>query len=1118
MRFSYLRLALIGVLFSGAIIVPTIFHTQLIPMIQATTLADQFIHQEGTGENATTVLLLNKTMKWIQSIEYNDEESNGEKTVLDLNLIIPNNASISDYFPMKIPGLDIALYYKAGYPFVNEKNAIMAWRNLDLNYLSNTTNFPEPGDSIPLAYDTLDGSIDGIYFPYDGERWVKLITIESNEVNINPGAQAALTIKLVLHGGKLESTKPKPSALSQFIGTLLRNLLGGRGLPDGVLHLKGDATISGFSIPMDIDVPNILPSSLDISELINMFLNPEEESEDDGGAASLLGGIELALNFTEIIQQIGLFDIQNYNDSNNNFQRDYSGYTTDGLKNWTEPLFQNGAFTASILIKIAQDFGVKGLDILFPKSTFNLDDSNSSEIWNPSNVLVDSDLINELFFYIPKDLSDFLDQPNFSRRVFGLLGFANDMSITSDDMGEGEIIAGGTMRLLSDIRDENFTLSNLVSCYIQGIMEGMIGLGMFGSIDLKIGELPLSLLLNLPLTIPLGIEDIMSLTEEDEEGSGIGDMLGGFLSDPLNAFGLDSIGLNGIALDTYEGLAQLNTSIDMDLSFPFGLYLPTEIQTDEDGNIKPYLGAGGGPIGIYINPKPSDWANKSQSWKNQWKKENLLFEIPSLDDPYLQESIANVIKDIARLGEGQGIAYHFDDGIVEPGNTAEYGNLSNYYDTKNKLPEPGNTKTDLEVTMDQLLLNLSALIPNFGEGFFKLIESIGIDSLFIEYLNNSMNGGLFNNLDKLLEMNISRFLDIIYQSGPENDLFDYLLDSNKTYTLEPVTVSNATYDTGYFISMQVSHSGVKEVHALYDSLPIENSINYWDSSDVIDNNITSDINESHWESRLILNANGTTIGGVYNLYPGMITINCSGADINKTLLPQIGDTLYINYTSNKLDLFSLSGLLDSLLGDGGLSFGSDTESSMGIINEIPNIFASMGLDLDNIIPELLKYLIVDISNPDTGYGIKPFEMLDVAMIKSSMGGDDGGGGDALGGLTSALGDSNMINALIESVVKKILNKVDPFGLMYELIGNPLPMIDYLNRSNIFTKDFIIPLVSELFSGEGSMFDDFPWDPVLDAIVPILTEVLSGPGGTIIENHGALNIFSMLSILDTAKKM
>ncbi|MBD3228340.1 MAG: hypothetical protein GF329_09145 [Candidatus Lokiarchaeota archaeon] len=1112
MRFSYLRLALIGILFSGAIVVPTIFHTQLIPMIQMTTLSRQIIHQEGTGDNVTTTLMLNKTMKWIQSIEYNDEESNGEKAVFDLNIVIPNNATGADYFNMKIPGLDLSLYYKAGYPFVNEKNAIMGWRNLDLDYISNTTNFPEPGDSIPLAYDTLDGSIDGVYFPYDGERWVKLISIESDESNILPGAEAALTIKMTLHGGKIESTKPKPSALSQFIGTMLRNLMSGRGLPDGILHLKGDATISNFPIPIDFDVPNILPSSLDISELINTFLNPEEDSEEEGGAADLLGGIELALNFTELIEQVGLFDIQNYNDSNNNYQRDYSGYTDEGLKNWTEPLFQNGAFTASILIKIAQDFGVKGLDILFPRSTFNLDNANSSEIWNPSNVLVDSDLINELFFYIPKELSDFLDQPNFSRRVFGLLGFANDMAITADDMGEGEIVAGGTMRLLADTRDENFTLSNVFSCYIQGILEGMIGMGMFGSIDLKIGELPLSLLLNLPLTIPLGLEDIMSLQEEGE-GSGIGDMLGGFLSDPLNAFGLNSIGLNGIALDTYEGLAQLNTSIDMDLSFPFGLYLPTEVQTDEEGNIKPYLGASGGPIGLYINPKPSDWVNLSGVEKNQWKKENLLFELPSLDDPYLQESMANIIKDIARLGEGQGIAYHFDDGIVESGNPAEYGNLSNYYDTKNKLPEPANTKTNLEVTMDQLLLNLSSLIPNFGDGFFRLIESIGIDSLFIEYLNNSMNGGLFNNLDKLLEMNISRFLDIIYQSGPKNDLFDYLLDSNKTYTLEPVTVINATYDKGYYISMEVNHSGIKEVHALYDSMNIDTALDYWDSTTITAINLTQ--NESDWESRLILNANGTTIGGVYNIYQGMITINCTG--LNRSLLPNLGDTLYINYTSNKLDLFSLSELLDSLLADGGLSFGSDTESSMGIINEIPNIFASMGLDLDNIIPELLKYLIQNISDPITGYGIKPFEMLDVAMIKSSMGGD-GDGGDALGGLSSALGDSNMINALIESVVKKILNKVDPFGLMYEMIGNPLPMLDYLNRSKILTEDFIIPLVAELFAGEGSMFSDFPWDPVLDALVPIISELLSGPGDTIIENHGALNIFSMLSLLDTAKKM
>ncbi|MHA1269228.1 MAG: hypothetical protein ACTSPY_05515 [Candidatus Helarchaeota archaeon] len=1114
MRFSGYRYFLVGVLVFGAVIVPTLFHTQVIPMIQITTLSRQVVQIEGTGENQTITLLLNRTIRWIQSVTYNEEESNPEKAVFDIIVSLPNNVTGIEGYPMAFPGIDISLYYKAGYPYEIEKQAVMTWRSLPMDYIANTTYFPEPGDPIDIAYDIYDGVVDGIYFPYEVERWVKIITIESSETVIQYGSSGTpINIRITLHGGPNTGMDPEPHALSQFIGTMLRNLVSGRPLRDGVLYLKGSASISGFSMPFELGIPNILPSSLDLTSIINTFLNPSNQTgtNESSGLESLMGGVNIALNFSEIVEQVGIYDIQNYNDSNHNFQRDYNGYTTEGLKNWTEPLFENGAFSLSLLIKLAQRFGIQNLGIELPKSSCNLDDSNSTLIWNPPGKL-DEDLLNELFFYIPKEAADYLNQPNWSNRVFGMLGFANDLALTADDISNGEIISGGTFRLLSDIRDPNFKISDAIASFIQGFTEGMIGMGMFGSIDLKLGDFPLSLLLNVPLTLPVSMDMLTSMGGSGED-SGLGDILGGFMSDPLNAFGLDGISFNGLALDTYQGLAQINSSIDMDLSFPFGLYLPTEILRDESGNLKPYLGVGGGPIGIYVNPKPSNWANMTLTQQEEWKNDNLLLELPSLDDPYLQESLANIIKDIAQTGEGQGIAYHFDDGIVDPTNPAEYGNLSNYYNTKNKLPPPASTKSDFKVTMDQMLFNLSSLIPVFGQGFFDFLESTGFDPLFIEYINNSVPGGLFNNLDLLLEMNVTRYLDMLYQPGPANDLIDYLIDANATYTLEPVTVLNATYDHGFYISVKLAHTGLKEVHALYDETQ---SINYWDAADVIANNITNPGTDGPWEDRLVINANGTTTGGVYSIYDGMVTINCTG--LNQSLLPKIGDTLLINYTSSKLDLFSISNLLDTLLGGGGLSFGSDTESSMNIINDIPNVFASMGIDLNKILPEIIKYLRVNISDPVNGYGIKPFELMDIANIIASMGSNGGSGSDPLAGLSSTFQDTNMINALIESVVKKILSKIDPFGLMNELIGNPLPWLDYLNRSKLFTESFILPLVSGLFSGESNMFSEFPWDSVLNAIVPILAELLSGPGGTVIENHGALNLFSMLSIMETAEKM
>ncbi|MHA2013608.1 MAG: hypothetical protein ACTSWG_14670, partial [Candidatus Helarchaeota archaeon] len=859
-KFGYLRLLLIGILTTGGIVVPVIFQTQVIPMIQISTLSRQLIVTNGTGENQTITLMLNKTIKWIQSISFDKDESNKDKAVFDMVINLPNNVTGIEGFPMKIPGMDVSLYYKAGYPYENEKEAVMMWRNISFNYLSNVSYFPEPGDPIPLPYDVYDNKSDGLYFPYDVQRWVRIITIQSPETSIPYGSRGTpLHLKLILHGGPIEGENPQPNALSQFIGTLLRHLMSGRPLSDGILHLKGTAALSGLTMPIEFDIPNILPSSLDISSLISSFLNPSGEDQNQQSSSGLnnllSGGMEIALNFSDIIQQVGIFDIQNYNDSNHNFQRDYNGYTADGIKNWTEPLFQNGAFTVDILIKLANRFGIKNLDILFPKSSCNLDAENATEAWNPAGIF-SKDLLNELFIYIPKDEADFLNQPNWSNRVFGMFGFANDMELTADDMTNGKIISGGTMRLLSDVRDPNFKIANAIASFIQGITEGQIGLGLFGSIDLKLGDFPLSLLLNVPLTLPLSLESLTSMSQTGDE-EGLGNILGGFLSDPLHAFGLNSIGLNGIALDTYEGLAQINTSIDMDLSFPFGLYLPTEILRDKNDNLKPYLGVGGGPIGIYVNPKPSNWDTMTPAQQDQWKKDNLLFEISSMDDPYLQESIANIIRDIARTGQGQGIAYHFDDGVVEPGNPAEYGNLTNYYNSKNKLPPPTTTQSDFQTTMDQILFNLTALIPKFGKGFFNLLESMGFDPLFIEYINNSIPSGLFNNLGELLKMNVSRFLDMLYQPGSKNDIFDYLVDSNITYYLEPVTVRNATFDHGYYLSVQVAHSGLKEVYALYNE---NRDIDYWDTASVVAHNITNIANDGPWEDRLAINANGTAPG------------------------------------------------------------------------------------------------------------------------------------------------------------------------------------------------------------------------------------------------------------------
>ncbi|MHA1424815.1 MAG: hypothetical protein ACTSQI_02390 [Candidatus Helarchaeota archaeon] len=1152
MAVGRVRAILIIALFAGSTAIPILMETSIVPMINLMDFLKNFIEiDEDTNE---IVPNFENILNSIQSIACIESDEN--HTVIELTMNVTNKDPYE--FDMLFPGLDMTVYWKAGLPYRLEKETILGWIDKGVN----DSNWQVEPDYRPP---TQGGN-------GEGRRWTRVIGIDIDPLRIKPHQERDLKIRLTLYNDQW--TPGESNALGQMIGTILRTMSTKDPYTnETLLHVSGSASL---------DIPLTFPLSLDLGIDLSSFLNMTELLGGMGGDSNAGGsgsGTETPSLFDLLFDvPLNLFDIQNYNDSNQNFLRDAlqfpnGTYILDskGRKQWTEELYQNGALSTYIFMDLKNNIAMQGLNITLLKSTHNPDDPNVNKTWEPwigPAPAPKRAITNQIFLYIPE--SDYLVNPNWGDRIFGLFGFTSDQHYrdlpgTSDpkDFGEGRVIAGGTLRLTGDIRENSeFSIGDGVGALITQAIDGMLPIGVFGSVDLMLNMMPLSLCLNMPLELNLSslLTDLMGGGEGEEEGGG------DFFSMLMSNFGLDHILLNGLAFDTYESIVQLDFNASLNMFQPYGIYMPDEVTYDENGEAIPYLGIGGGPLQIYDEAVPEELngkrfvleyteaptivnetnlllsrgnvteilrvynesGNATHDWwdenhpskyfnetgeiyidtslnndsflanytnlkvtykvavmKYQWLDEHMLLTIPTLDSPTLKESLATLMASIGSSDNGDGIAYVFDD---NPDNDAnKHGNLLSYLSQNDMNLPDSDLKETVNIADDQLKLALSEIVPNFGNGIYTLLENIGIDPLFIEYINNSFadyyeNGQyIHNDSQNFMQdlLSVHQMLDLLYQDGPKNDLFDYLLDSNRAL--------NETADIIDGQTLQVAHWGLKNITNLYNSTSY-----YWMKNGL---GIT---NYTFWDN-------------------GTIWFDTNGSNPFDMSGP-----IQIEYIANKLELFDVSNLIGAIMNltmtSGDTSSGGGGGVSTDILSEIlrylPGTLDAMGIDFDRIIPDLIKYLRINISQPEpVGYGIKPFEMMDVAFSSMGGGGADGNGGtDTLSNLLGGL-SSDFIDNLMQEVVYRFIEQADPFQLMHATVGDLTPILDYLERSQLFSREVLIPLVSSLFpSGselEGVGEESFDLSQLIDIIMPLVSEMLVG-GDDAAFPHGALNPFAWLS--------
>lgn len=1119
MAIGKVRAGLIIALFVGATAVPVLMESAIVPMINILNFVENFISIKETNQNGTIVQELevkfDAILNSVKDIRVLTDESGPDQTVLQLTMNISNDDPYE--FQMLFPGLELTIYWKAGMPYSLEKETVLGWKNESLGTVN---SHQEPN--------------------YPTRRWTRVIGVSIDSVRIKPHEEKDLVIKLYLYNDKFD--KGESNALGQMIGSILRTQSTLDPYTDETLmHLSGSAYLAeGVGIPIDFDLGFDLSSFLDLSSMLG------------GGSDGGLGGAAseaASANLFDLLFDVPLaiFDIQNYNDSNpgpygGRFTRDYSGIDNQtGQKIWTEDLYQNGALSAYVYMDLV--LGMNNLNLTLLQSSYNADDSDINKTWYPEiggQAIDESTTTNQIFLYLPNYSS--LLNPDWSNKIFGVFGFTSDQHIDDPpgsgheiiDLGDGRVIAGGTLRLTGDLRENsNFDVGNSFGALLTQAIDGILPIGIFGSIDLMLNEMPLSICLDLPLELNLStfLGDMMGGGEEEGEGGDIFSML-------LDYVGLKSILFNGLAFDTYNQLLQLNLTTDLDMFLPYGIYMPDEVTYDQDGVAVPYLGIGGGPIQLFDDEVPANWDSMTEPAKKQWRDKHLIMNITSLDSENLMESMAKLMATIggsgyAPTGLGDGIAYIFDDNNAANG---PYGNLGpvrtpvgNFqgYLRANEFEQLPNSelKSEFNFTMDDFLLDLKDIAPDFGNGLLTLAEQIGLDPLFLQYLNNSIPGD--NPLTGLLS--IRQLLNIISQDGPKNDIFDYLLDANITNSFKVGLDLNPYWNGTQWVyadnhveknfiasylekaevidanTLRVTNDGVKDIMMIINGTYDEGS-NTWTSPHSWWGNLSAVFGEQIY---------GDVTHPVHSFTSnGLITVDTSTTSDS---FLQSGD-IYVMYTTNKLALLDISNLIGAVLnltlgtGDGGDGAGEPSSDIFSDIFEyLPGTLNAIGIDFDRIMPSLIEYLRINISQPEPiGYGIKPFELLDVGYhaLMSTESGEEGTG-DVFEGPSR-----DLIDNMIKELTAKFVEQADPFQLIYAGINDLTPILDYLNRSGIFSREVLLPLIATLFpSGSeavsGATGESFDISELFDIIMPLISEMLVG-GDDAAFPHEALNPFALLS--------
>ncbi|NVM30685.1 MAG: hypothetical protein HWN65_17730 [Candidatus Helarchaeota archaeon] len=1113
MAVGKIRAAIIIVLFTTSAFIPILMETAIVPMMNLLNFISNFVEvkYDALGEPEELEFKWDALLSSIQDIKCLHGESTENHTVFEITMNVSNTDPFQ--FDLLIPGLDITIFWKAGMPYSLEKETVLGWKY---------DNFSDPNPHKEPDYGT-------------NRRWTRVIGIESDPLRVSTTDEPKdWKIKFYLYND--QTYEGQSSALGQMIGTILRT--GSTKDPytnDTLMHLSGSVSLDilGFNFPLSMGLGIDLSGFLNFTDLLGGL-------GGDGGGGN--GGPSLFDLLFEV--PLSIYDIQNYNDSNPGpfggpFVRDYSGIDNQtGLKIWTEELFQHGALSAYVMMDFMDDLGVHGLNITLMQSSHNPDAADANLTWNPYGADINREFIkNQIFLYLPDMPS--LRNPDWADRIFGLLGFASDQEIfdyhpdspelKEGDLGDGRILAGGTLRLTGDLRpNSNFTVGDGLGALLTQAVDGILPIGVFGSIDLKLNDMPLSICLDVPLEV--NISSLMSgLTGGgdgggEEEGGDVFSML-------MDYIGFNQLFINGLAFDTFNSILQLNFSADMDTFMPFGIYMPSNVSYDVQGDPIPYLGIGGGPLQIFDDKYPEDWDNMSATEQRDWHHQHLVVNFTTFDGKTFKQSMADLMATIGSTDKGDGIAYLFretrDDDVPHDG----HGYIPDFVDKYTELPNPEDDYSNFKFTEDQFKIDFTENAPDFGLGMVSLAENLGIDPLFIEYLNNSIP---HNNSKTVFQdlLSVRQLLNIMNQPGPSNDLYDYLLDANVTNTFQvgaqvDYSVWNGTHWVNYTDPFSFNGTGWENTSQLIDV-----TASYFETAQVIDANTLQVSRDGVKDVLLIINGTQNATDGrwinpfswwdvfhtdkSFNDY-GRIFVNTS--QWGDSFLQS--DPIQVLYTTNKLHLLDLSNIFGAILN---MTFGTGEEGAGGegggtsdlladIFAYLPGALYEMGIDFDRIMPELIRYLKINISQPEpVGFGIKPFELMDVAYhaLFSGDGGDDSveAADDLLSGSSR-----DLIDNIIKEVVAKFIEQADPFQLAHAAINDLTPIMDYLNRSRIFSREVLIPLIVGMFpsgtelstlSGESVSLEE-----IVDIIMPLITEMIVG-GDLAHFDHEALNPFAWLS--------
>ncbi len=588
-RKNWLRTIVIIGLFAAAGAAPTIIEQQMLPLVQLSGLVTDYYNPLSGDLNIEDIIN--------NIVSINVLATSATQTTLLITTYIVNQPY--NFYPMKIPALDLDLYYRAGRPYDSEKQIIQQFK-ADPNFGS----LKEP------IYDPLSYS------------WVRTMNIIiPNEVNIPVGTPGLVNVLITMYTNGQDE-----NALSQMISTIIRE----EKIPSQRLFASGNVFFMGVPVPISLEIPE--------------FAMPTSD-EEGAGLTDLLSTFFLDMvPETDDLDFFHLADIRNYDDQNRNFYRDWNDTILNGLKdegeNFTEPLLENGTISATAFLRLTDKLSIGGGSVEIPSSPWNVQEGQNQttgllnygdlSYWDSENIFGETrytpktEIENtvwgtaeqQLLLYVPGSLAERMNQPNWRNRIIGAIGFNRSQSMSLESRGSSvPLLLSADIKITGDARpNANFTSGDAINTFIPQLIDyGNVSLGIVGNIKVKLGEMPLSLTIKLELeqdtssllggsSSSVGASGLSALQNGGTSTSSIFDMIFGY-------FSLNNILFNGLAMDVYNKIMQVNSTLGLDLFFPYGIYFP-----DTPEEAEQFLSLQGGPIQIFNQSKPGEWGYLNQTF------------------------------------------------------------------------------------------------------------------------------------------------------------------------------------------------------------------------------------------------------------------------------------------------------------------------------------------------------------------------------------------------------------------------------------------------------------------------------------------------------------------------